>query len=125
MRELGIVLDRLDAAVSRAEEQPEQGCEQGELDQEAQSVLRHVFEHPIFDTAWYLAQHPDVRQRQQNPLVHYLTEGWRSGFAPHPQFDGELYLARNPDVKAADANPLEHYVRHGEFEARAQPLPPA
>jgi hypothetical protein len=81
--------------------------------------------HPLFDTAWYLARHPDVRQRPQNPLVHYLIEGWRSGFAPHLQFDGELYLTTNPDVKAAGANPLEHYVRHGQFEGRAQPIPPA
>ena len=35
--------------------------------------------HPLFDSSWYLAQHPQLRG--QNPLLHYLTEGWR--LAPH------------------------------------------
>jgi hypothetical protein len=62
-----------------------------------------------------------LQERRQNPLVHYLTKGWRQGAAPHPQFDGDLYLQWNPDVKAAGVNPLEHYVRHGQLEGRKQP----
>ena len=78
--------------------------------------------HPLFDGAWYLSQHPELRERRQNPLIHYLTEGWWQGTSPHPQFDGDLYLTWNPDVKAAGVNPLYDFARYGQAEGRAQPM---
>jgi hypothetical protein len=31
--------------------------------------------HPLFDTDWYLARHPDVRLAAVNPLEHYMRFG--------------------------------------------------
>jgi hypothetical protein len=47
----------------------------------SQSAARPCFDHhPLFDSSWYLAQHPQLRG--QNPLLHYLTDGWRASAAP-------------------------------------------
>ena len=64
--------------------------------------------HPLFDTAWYLENNPDVQAAGVNPLVHYIGTGWREGREPNPAFNGEDYLAANPDVRAADICPLVH-----------------
>jgi GT2 family glycosyltransferase len=73
--------------------------------------------HPLFSTSYYLAQIPSLGA-QQNPLLHYLTTGWRMGLSPHPYFANDWYLSQNPDVLAAGINPLEHYLTHGWLEGR-------
>ena len=74
--------------------------------------------HPFFDTAFYLAQNPDVAAAGIDPLVHYITCGAGEGRQPHPLFDGTFYLTENPDVAAAGIEPLAHYVTHGAAEGR-------
>jgi hypothetical protein len=39
-----------------------------------------------------------------DPLVHYLSSGFREGREPSPFFDGRLYLERNPDLPG-ETNP--------------------
>ena len=53
-----------------------------------------------------------------NPLVHYLSTGWREGRDPGPVFSGEWYLSRYPDVAVAGVNPLVHYLSTGWREGR-------
>ncbi len=48
--------------------------------------------HPLFDTAYYLMQNPDVADSGSNPLVHYLKYGAHEGRNPHPLFDTAYYL---------------------------------
>ena len=68
--------------------------------------------HPWFDADAY------VGAAGANPLVHYLTIGWREGRRPHPDFDPAYYLATNVDVAARGIEPLTHYVRRGRREGR-------
>ena len=72
----------------------------------------------LFDTAFYLAQNPDVAQAQVNPLLHYINVGWKEGRNPHPLFDTAFYLEQNPDVAQRGLNPLWHYVNFGWHEGR-------
>lgn len=37
---------------------------------------------PAFDSDWYLAAYPDVRESELNPLVHYLQHGLAEGRLP-------------------------------------------
>ncbi|TSJ62000.1 glycosyltransferase [Starkeya sp. 3C] len=73
----------------------------------------------LFDTAWYLEEHPDVAGSRARPLEHYLLSGWREGHHPSPYFDGSFYLSAHPDVAEAGVNPLLHYARWGRDEGRA------
>ena len=54
----------------------------------------------------------------ENPLLHYLRQGWREGFDPHPSFNGNYYLNDNPDVAYSGQNPLVHFVLSGLAEKR-------
>ena len=74
---------------------------------------------PLFDAAWYLGCHPDVRAAGLDPLAHYVTHGWREGRQPHPLFDPSWYSARYADVAAAGCEPLSHYLTIGWREGRA------
>ena len=51
--------------------------------------------NPYFETAWYLAQNPDVARSGINPLLHYLTAGEAEGRAPAPYFDLAWYAAEH------------------------------
>ncbi len=55
---------------------------------------------------------------KENPLIHFLREGWRQGYDPHPMFSTSFYLETNLDVAKAQQNPLVHYLRFGVGEGR-------
>ncbi|WP_455918362.1 rhamnosyltransferase WsaF family glycosyltransferase [Ensifer canadensis] len=71
-----------------------------------------------FDRAWYLSQHPDVKQSGMDPALHFLRYGWREGRDPSIFFDVSFYLDCNPDVKFSGVNPLYHYISRGWSEGR-------
>ena len=73
----------------------------------------------LFDAAWYLETHPDVRAAGVDPLEHYVTHGWREGRQPHPLFDPTWYRAEYPDVAASGCEPLLHYLTVGWREGRS------
>ena len=75
--------------------------------------------HPLFDQAWYLERHPDVRRAGMNPLVHFLYHGIPEGRQPNPYFSASWYLEAYPDVAGAALDPLSHYVRYGAAEHRS------
>src|SRR5262249_18857423 len=84
--------------------------------------------HPLFDTAFYLAQNPDVAASGENPLGHYLRAGAAARRDPHPLSDTAFYLAQKPHVAALGVNPLVHFVAEGPTDAfdplsSPQPLP--
>jgi capsular polysaccharide biosynthesis protein len=73
---------------------------------------------PTFDSAWYLAEYPDVRGAGVNPLLHYLNCGAREGRNPSPYFDSKWYCERYPDVLLTQCNALAHFLRFGAAEGR-------
>src|SRR5207237_1500128 len=72
----------------------------------------------LFDREFYLNSNPDVASAGLNPLLHFLTCGFREGRSPHPLFDTRFYLLSNPDVAVAGENPLLHYLLRGPVELR-------
>lgn len=76
----------------------------------------------LFDADWYRRTYSDIAIGENDPVLHYLRDGWREGRQPGPAFDGVNYLIANPDVARAEMNPLVHYHRHGI--AAQRPLTP-
>ena len=53
---------------------------------------------PHFSTQYYWEQIPDLRATGVNPLVHYLTTGWRFGLLPYHGFQPPAEAAALPEV---------------------------
>lgn len=75
--------------------------------------------HPLFDPEYYvegcLAR---GLEPPANPLVHFLTTGWKLRIDPHRWFNMHYYAMTYPDVVAAGMNPLFHYWWFGWPEGR-------
>jgi GT2 family glycosyltransferase len=78
-----------------------------------------ILESGMFDSAWYLAENPDVAAAGIDPVEHYARHGWKEGRDPSPSFMTRGYLTANPDVDAAGDNPLVHYFLYGKTEGRS------
>ncbi|OMQ42876.1 glycoside hydrolase family 99-like domain-containing protein [Ensifer sp. 1H6] len=72
----------------------------------------------LFDATFYLTRNPDVAAANVDPVVHYLSHGWREGRDPSVHFSTIGYLAAYPDVAAKELNPLLHYYKYGREERR-------
>lgn len=72
----------------------------------------------LFDSDYYLNRYSDVKNSNQDPLLHYIMFGTKEGRNPSSDFNTKYYLDNNPDVKASGINPLLHYLLHGREEGR-------
>ena len=87
---------------------------------------------PLFDTAYYLAQNPDVAAAGLDPYWHYMNLGWHEGRNPDAYFDTKYYISSNPDLAAIAGpssqgyvgtfNPLTHFETVGWTEGRQPSL---
>ncbi len=77
---------------------------------------------PLVDSAWYLAQHPDVAASGEDATANYHRVGWKLGYNPDQFFDTTYYLKANPDVAAAGVDPLAHFEAFGVNEGRQPSL---
>ena len=57
-----------------------------------------------------------------DPVLHYMQEGWRAGHDPAPDFSTRFYLDENPDVRQRGINPFLHYLSVGRNEGRPPTL---
>jgi hypothetical protein len=70
-----------------------------------------------FDPTFYRSVYWDQADAD-DPLGHFLTEGWREGRDPNARFSTAFYLAANPDVARTGINPFMHYLSFGKLEGR-------
>ena len=77
---------------------------------------------PLMDAGWYLKQYPDVCGF--DPVIHYLSRGWKEGRDPSAAFSTSKYLEAYPEVRSAGVNPLVHYLMIGRADG-CQPIPDA
>ena len=78
------------------------------------SEVRLLRESALMDTHWYLEQYPDVSG--SDPVIHYLTRGWREGRDPSAAFSTSKYLKEYPEVRTGGFNPLVHYLMIGRSD---------
>ncbi len=76
---------------------------------------------PLFDAAFYIAQHPGM-EPGADAAAHYALVGAYSGAMPNPYFDSRWYLSRYPEVAREGENPLLHWLRTG-LAAGCKPNP--
>ena len=76
-------------------------------------VYDKIIEENLFDEELYYKLYPELKK--QNPLFHYLFQGYREERIPSLYFDGNKYLEEYSDVTG---NPLVHYVMYGKDEGR-------
>ncbi len=85
---------------------------------DSQASTAIVVDDPLFDSAYYLSNNPDVAAAGVDPYQHFMAHGWSEGRNPNAWFDVPYYLSQNPDVAAAGANALTHFEQHGWHENR-------
>ena len=66
-----------------------------------EEVVAAISDSGLFDPAFYRETNPDVRDADEDALVHFCAVGWREGRAPNAYFDPLWYLEQNPDVASA------------------------
>ena len=88
----------------------------------AEGAQQNCKPHPLFDTAYYKTNAPDVIAAKINPLYHYLIAGASENRRPNCIFMPDWYSRRNVEVSALDLNPLVHYLTQG-FKSGVNPHP--
>ena len=98
----------------------EKGKKEGRPANLAGARLNHCIKilKPYFDNDYYLNNYPQVKELNVEPIIHYLTMGWKLGFNPNSEFDNDFYLNSNYDVKESKDNPYFHYILKGKTEGR-------
>lgn len=70
----------------------------------------------FFDREWYITKYSSLNEKIDNPVEHYLNQGWLEGNNPSESFDGRKYLSHYKTVESSRMNPLLHYERYGKKE---------
>jgi hypothetical protein len=80
----------------------------------------------LFDTAFYLANNPDVADAGINPFMHFVSYGMDEGRPPNASipdlgaFDAAAYIAAYADLEGfSDAEAYAHYLQYGIGEGRS------
>jgi glycosyltransferase involved in cell wall biosynthesis len=69
----------------------------------------------LFEEDFYIKNHPEAIN---DPIIHYIEEGWSKGLNPSERFNTNYYLENNRDVRESGTNPFIHYILHGQYEGR-------
>jgi len=81
-----------------------------------------IYGHRLFDKKFYLEEYFDVKKLGIDPLLHYLTIGWKKGYNPSPEFDTRIYSEMYLDSPSNSICPLFHYYSSGCFNGN-YPIP--
>lgn len=88
------------------------------LGKDKKKLISFVGSSGAFDEKYYKAQTDSKGIYPKDPIEHYLTEGWTTGFNPHPCFDTVFYLKNNSDLKDLVIHPFLHFLMYGHHEHR-------
>lgn len=83
-----------------------------------QTIIQLVERSGAFDKKFYLDQLEKTGNKQNDPIKHYLFEGWKLGLNPHPCFDTSFYLKSHKDVQDSGLHPFLHFILYGHREPR-------
>lgn len=61
----------------------------------------------LFDLPFYTTQ---TGKLEQDPILHYLTIGWKKGFSPSPSFDAKGYADSHAFLGALGVSPFYHFA---------------
>ena len=76
------------------------GAGRGDISTVARYLALPVLKRPVlsiyFDRDFYFASNPDVFERMDDPLLHFLTEGFAALRSPHPLIDLNHIVREDP-----------------------------
>ncbi|MBN9509374.1 MAG: glycoside hydrolase family 99-like domain-containing protein [Alphaproteobacteria bacterium] len=76
------------------------GAGRGDISTVARYLALPVLKRPVlsiyFDRDFYFASNPDVFERMDDPLLHFLTEGFAALRSPHPLIDLDYIVREDP-----------------------------
>lgn len=64
----------------------------------------------LFDPLYYIVTYPDILSKGLNPLLHYVSYGFKEGRSPNALFDLVYYKMQ---AGAVEGDPLLHFVQAG------------
>jgi hypothetical protein len=67
----------------------------------------------LIDADWYLTFNRDLTASGIDPVLHYLTEGWREGRMPSPWFHDGTYEIVEPEFRSQHPDPVRHFLAFG------------
>lgn len=89
-----------------------------EQDLRPASQLEHAAQarlvQPFFDIAFYCRQLNDLDSNDADPILHFLSVGWRMGLDPSKDFSTNFYVAYQGDRPFEGGNPLSDYLLSGK-----------
>ncbi|OOF31688.1 glycosyltransferase family 2 protein [Salinivibrio proteolyticus] len=63
---------------------------------------------------WYLEEYKGLVPNNVDPILHYMSIGWRLGFNPCKRFDTNFYIYNYNDQIGKEELPLLHYLYKGK-----------
>jgi hypothetical protein len=83
-------------------------------------LRREFTKSPLFDSAWYVSQRPDLLRTKQEPIDHFVLHGINEGTSTHPLIDVGWIAAC---TGKSEGSALRSYLEHGRYTAlRPTPL---
>ncbi|GJD60553.1 rhamnosyltransferase WsaF family glycosyltransferase [Methylobacterium frigidaeris] len=71
---------------------------------------------PYFDIDYYKNAYRDMRDNENDCLLHYCIHGWKEGRRPNAWFDTDYYIRIYSGQLHDKINPLLHYVLWGKSQ---------
>ena len=74
-----------------------------------------IYNNKLFNRKFYLNYYFNVKKMGIDPLLHYVSDGWKLGYHPSPEFDNQLYQKMFMENEEKFC-PLYHFYIKGRFE---------
>lgn len=81
-----------------------------------------IYGQELFQTKFYLDTYFSIKRSGEDPLLHYLTVGYKNGYNPSPKFDTKKYQELYMHTAYKNIDPLTHFYLIGRFNG-AKPIP--
>jgi len=95
------------------------------LQRHPDQAAQHRLIATVFDTGFYIAQHPALQTNDADPILHYMSVGWRMDLDPNPGFSTRFYVAHQGGRPFEGGNPLSDYLLSGRAKGSLpRPLHP-
>ncbi|QEZ47536.1 glycosyltransferase [Cupriavidus oxalaticus] len=84
--------------------------------------IRYLRSKSHFDSAWYLAQNPDVQAAGVDPIRHFIRYGAAEGRNPRADFDTKRFLANRAKTRRPRRNVFVEYLAWHNGQTQLKPI---
>lgn len=74
---------------------------------------RYYAPNPFFDNKFYIQSYQDISDANSDPLLHYITHGWREAREFHKFYSFDSYKQELAERLGEPTEPLAYYLRVG------------